>query len=155
MHIYRLAKRKFSKDISGTGAAIHGGRWNKKGQAVLYTGESPEITLLELIVHTPPMLVPDLDLVTLDIPDKSFFEIQIEKLPKNWSKYPAPKILSEIGSEWFNDMQFLSLKVPSCIINTASNYILNCQHPEYLEKVKLVDIQKFKFDPRLTSKKKP
>ncbi|MEQ8360453.1 MAG: RES family NAD+ phosphorylase [Cytophagales bacterium] len=149
MIVYRLCKRKFSKDISGTGSAIYGGRWNKKGQTVLYTGESPEITLLELLVHTPPMIVPDLDLVSLEIPNHSIFTVDIEKLPKNWNHYPAPKILSEIGSEWYNDKRYLSLKVPSSIVNTASNYILNCQHPDYSENVKIIDVQKFKFDPRL------
>ncbi len=149
MILYRLAKRQYSKDLSGAGSAIYGGRWNKKGQSVLYTGESPEIILLELLVHTPPMLVPDLDLVSIQIPNNSIQELGIDKLPKNWSAYPAPRILTEIGSEWYNQKESIALKVPSSIINTAWNYILNCRHPDYSKKVKLIDIQKFNFDPRL------
>ena len=67
MLVYRITGKKYANDISGTGAAIFGGRWNKKGTPVLYTGGSKEIALLETIVHTPPMLVPDLDILTFDL----------------------------------------------------------------------------------------
>jgi RES domain-containing protein len=52
---------------------MFGGRWNKKGSPVLYTGESKEIALLKLIVHTPIAMVPALDVLTLAIPDESIF----------------------------------------------------------------------------------
>ena len=67
MIVYRITGNKYADDLSGTGAAMHGGRWNKKGSPVLYTGENKEIALLETIVHTPPMLIPNLDILILDI----------------------------------------------------------------------------------------
>ena len=97
MLVYRITGKKYAKDLSGTGAAILGGRWNKKGSAVLYTGKTKEIALLETIVHTPAMLVPDLDVLTLEIPNDSIAEIKIKDLPKNWIDYPAPSILAKIG----------------------------------------------------------
>lgn len=135
-------------DISGSGAATYGGRWNKKGTAVLYTSESIAIALLETVVHIPAMLVPELVLLTIEIPDHSIFEIKLKELPKNWSAYPAPTILSEIGEEWIKKGNTIALKVPSCIINTSFNYILNCSHPDY-QSVKILDIKDFKFDARL------
>ena len=69
MIVYSLAEKKHAGDISGTGAAIFGGRWNRKGSPVLYTGESKEIALLEYLVHLPAMIVPDLEMVTIQIPD--------------------------------------------------------------------------------------
>jgi len=151
MLVYRITDKKFSKDLSGTGAAITGGRWNKKGTPVLYTGESKEIALLETIVHTPPMFVPALDLITLKIPDSSITVIAQKELPSNWIDYPAPTILAEIAEEWIARKDTVALCVPSCVIHSANNYILNCAHPDFQKKVKLKDHSDFHFDARLTS----
>lgn len=148
MIVYRITKSKHASDISGTGAALFPGRWNQKGTPVLYTGESIAIALLENIVHAPPMITPDLDILTLEIPDDSILELKISDLPSNWSNYPAPTILSQIGQRWVNEGKKISLKIPSCIIHTSHNYILNCQHKNY-NRVKIIDHSKFYFDPRL------
>ena len=148
MIIYRITEKKHAGDLAGTGAAVYGGRWNKKGTPVLYTGENIEIALLETIVHVPPLLVPDLVLLTLEIPDHSVTEIELSKLPKNWKAYPAPSILSEIAEAWVNERKTIALKVPSCIIHSSHNFILNCNHPDYSQ-VKLIDQQDFAFDIRL------
>ena len=148
MHVYRITGRKYANDLTGRGAAMFGGRWNKKGSPVLYTGENKEIALLETLVHTPSLLIPELDILTLDIPDNSITAIEITDLPKNWAVYPAPVILSEIGERWIKESITIALKVPSCIIYSAHNFILNCRHPEY-SKIRLIDQKKFKFDTRL------
>jgi RES domain-containing protein len=148
MLVYRITGNKYADHLTGTGAATFGGRWNKKGSPVLYTGENKEIALLETIIHTPAMLIPRLDILTLEIPDDSITEIEISNLPDNWKAYPAPTILSEIGQNRIEDGKTIALKVPSCIIHTAHNYILNCRHPEYA-KVRLLERRKFEFDSRL------
>ena len=148
MKVYRIAGKKHASDIYGSGAAIFGGRWNRKGSPVLYTGESKEIALLELIVHTPPAIVPALDILTLEIPDDSIFEIEIKDLPNNWTNYPAPSILAEIAEEWIASNKSIALKVPSSVIHSSRNYILNCRHPEY-HAVKVIEQVGFRFDRRL------
>jgi len=148
MKVYRITGRKYAKDLSGTGAALYGGRWNKKGTPVVYTGESKEIALLETIVHTPPMIVPDLDILTIEIPNNSITQIEIKNLPGNWNNYPAPSILSQIGEDWIKNKNTLALKVPSCIIQSAYNYILNCRHKDY-NKINILDHRNFHFDSRL------
>ena len=148
MVVYRIAGRKFANDISGIGAAKYGGRWNKKGSSVIYTGETKEIALLETIVHTPPMLIPKLSILTIEIPTDSITEIEIKDLPSNWYDYPAPTILSEISENWIISSNSVALSVPSCIIHTAKNYILNCNHKDY-KNVKILDIKNFHFDTRL------
>lgn len=148
MLVYRINGKKYSKDLLGTRAALYGGRWNKKGTPVLYTGENKEIALLEAIVHTPPMLVPELDILTLEIPDHSITELNISDLPNNWTDYPAPTILSEIAEDWVQKNVTIALKVPSCIIHSSRNYILNCRHELY-DQVKVVEYKDFYFDSRL------
>ena len=117
MLVYRIVKREHAGDLTGTGAAMFGGRWNKKGIPVLYTGENKEIALLETIVNTPPLIIPELDIVMLEIPDDSITIIEISQLPGNWSTYPAPAVLSEIGGKWIKEAKTIALKVP---INTIS-----------------------------------
>lgn len=151
MVVFRIAGKKYASDLSGIGAARHGGRWNKKGTPVLYTGESKEIALLETIVHTPPMLVPALDILTLEIPDDSITVVLADDLPPNWLDYPAPSVLAEITENWISTEFTIALKVPSCIIHSANNYILNCLHPEFRTRVKVVEHKDFHFDSRLTS----
>lgn len=149
MIVYRITGKKHAGDISGTGAAMYGGRWNKKGSPVLYTGESKDIALLETIVHTPPAIIPSLDILTIEIPDDSIEDIQIAHLPDNWTNYPAPAILAEIAENWIDSNKSIALKVPSCIIHSSSNYILNCRHPDY-SKIKILDRRGFHFDFRLS-----
>ncbi len=150
MILYRITPKKYAAFINGTGAAKYPGRWNKKGTPVLYTGESKEIALLENIVHTPTMLIPDLDILKIEIPDDSITEIKISELPDNWLDYPAPVILAEIGEKWVIKNKTIALKVPSCIIHSAHNFILNCNHPDY-KNIKVLSHKDFHFDSRLNS----
>ena len=150
MIVYRITGSKYAGDISGTKAAMHGGRWNKKGTPVLYTGENKEIALLETIVHTPSMLVPNLAILKIEIP-RSILKLNLKDLPKNWIDYPAPTILSEIAEDWIKEARYAALKVPSCVIHSTHNYIINCRHPEYHSKVKILDRPNFHFDSRLNS----
>ena len=148
MIVFRITKSAKAPDISGYGAAIYPGRWNKKGTLVLYTGESKEIALLENIVHIPPMMTPELDILTIEIPDDSITVLTPEDLPSNWYQYPAPTVLSDIGQKWVDNGKTVALKVPSSIIHSAYNFILNCKHKDYA-KVKIISQKKFYFDSRL------
>ena len=149
MIVFRITKSKRASDISGTGAALNPGRWNIKGTPVLYTGESKEIALLENIVHIPPMLTHELDILTIEIPDDSINKLEIKDLPANWSQFPAPTILSEIGQKWIESETSIALMVPSCIIHSSYNVILNCSYKDYHSKIKIVDHRAFQFDSRL------
>lgn len=148
MIVYRITKSKRASDISGYGASVYPGRWNKKGTPVLYTGESKEIALLENIVHIPPMMTPELDLLIIEIPDDSITILTPEDLPSNWHHFPAPTVLSDLGQRWIDAGDTLALKVPSSIIHSANNIILNCRHKEY-SSVRIRSKKKFYFDSRL------
>jgi len=151
MDVFRIANKKYADDLSGKGASLNGGRWNKIGTPVLYCGESVEIALLETVVHLPANFAPNLMLLTLQIPDNSIESIAASKLPDNWYKHPAPEVLAEIGDDWVKGNSTIALKVPSVIVPTASNFILNCSHPHY-KKVKIIQKQTFPIDPRLTKR---
>ena len=40
MEVYRLAREKYAKKLSGVGAAKYGNRWNSKGVEIIYTASS-------------------------------------------------------------------------------------------------------------------
>ena len=69
-------------------------------------------------------------------------------LPPNWYQFPAPTVLSDIGQKWIDDGRSMALKVPSSIIHSANNIILNCTHKDY-ETIKIISQKKFYFDSRL------
>jgi RES domain-containing protein len=151
MLVYRITKSAHASDISGKGAALYPGRWNKKGTSVLYTSETPEIALLETIVHIPAMMTPELDILTIEIPENDFTLLGKEDLPTNWFHFPAPTILTEIGQQWVDGSETLALRVPSSIIQTGHNFIINCNHRDFI-KVKVIERKRFYLDTRLTNR---
>ena len=151
MLVYRLSKPKYAHDLSGTGAAIAGGRWNKKGRAVLYCSEAPALALLEIVVNIPPMFQPDLQLLTLEVPDNKLKSMEKEELPGNWFHYPAPRILAEITEEFYKNHETLGIKVPSAVVQQQYNILINPQS-NYFQSIKKVSSEPFIFDPRLYRK---
>ena len=72
----------------------------------------------------------------------------IARLPKDWRADPPPTKLKEIGKKWSNNQISAVLKVPSAIIPTECNYVLNPGHPDF-KKVAIKQAAPFKFDQRL------
>src|SRR5690606_18256346 len=70
MIAYRLSRTEYARDLSGRGAELAGGRWNSKGTALVYTGQTIALCMAEVAVHIPLGIIPlDYELVTLEIPD--------------------------------------------------------------------------------------
>ncbi|PIE51932.1 RES superfamily protein [Candidatus Fermentibacteria bacterium] len=150
MQVFRLAKEKYAEDLSGHGARLAGGRWNRSGVPALYTAESIALTVLEYLVHVPLGLKPDkLKIVTISIPDNApGTEIPEADLPADWNIYPFPPETAAMGSEWLESEKGLYLKVPSAVVPLCSNIILNPGHP-LMGEVKIERTGCFKLDPRL------
>ena len=52
MIVYRISNTRYSDDISGTGAKLHGARWNSVAVPMLYTAEHISLAVLEMLVNT-------------------------------------------------------------------------------------------------------
>lgn len=150
MDVFRIAREKYCTDLSGEGARLFGGRWNKKGVGLVYTSKNASLAVLEVLAHVSSISFPlDYMLVTLSIPDNASIEVlNTAQLPSNWRTYPAPQALAELGTEWLHSKRSLLLEVPSALVETEKNLLINPYHPE-METVKVKEQICFNFDERL------
>jgi RES domain-containing protein len=70
-------------------------------------------------------------------------------LPAGWNGYPAPPRLRELGDAWIADRKSAVLEVPSAVVPTEKNYLLNPGHPDFAV-IALGPPTRFAFDRRLT-----
>ena len=86
MIVFRLSKAQFANDLSGKGAELVGGRWNSRGNAMLYTSQSIALCVTEIAVHVPLGILPkDYQLVHIEIPDEDFLELKrYQKIGKHF-----------------------------------------------------------------------
>ena len=107
---------------------------------------------LELFVHVNPTMLPaNLIAVCAHVPDSvSVEQWSIADLPKHWRRYPAPAKLKRMGTDWAIGQSSLVLKVPSAITPSENNILLNPLHRE-IKKLKIVSVNRFRFDPRMFS----
>ncbi len=148
MILYRIADRKFSRDISGEGAFLKGGRWNPKGISLVYTASNVSLASLEVFINLVEGFQTDnFDLVVINIPDNvSKTTLKHEKLSDNWIND-----LSETrraGAEWQKERRSLLFEVPSAVVPIDKNYLINPQHIDF-QFVEIIDVVKYHFDNRL------
>ncbi len=150
MKVYRISRKAFIADLSGEGARLYGGRWNKKGTSALYVSENRALATVEYLVHLPFALVPkDVCIAEIEVPDGQKFEVvNAADFPIGWSAYPAPMSLAEIGDAWTKRNETLMLKVPSAVVKNEWNCVINPRHAAFSE-VRIAFIEEYAFDPRL------
>lgn len=149
MILFRIAKKKYAEDLSGYGAKIAGGRWNRKGIPVLYLAESRSLSILETIVHCNT--IRDLTgriLLSIEIPDKSVDNINRSELPADWNMKPYHSFTVNYGSNWLITGENLLLKIPSSIVPEENIFIANPKHKKY-SKIKITEKKLFEPDQRL------
>jgi RES domain-containing protein len=136
---WRVCRAPYA-DLSGEGAKRLGGRWNGIGQPVAYLAEHPALAVLEVLVHLdlPPDLLPeDYVLLGVDLPDEP---------PACLTALPTDTVAA--GDRWLRDLATAVMRVPSVLIPSATNLLLNPLHPRAAE-ARITHSQPFAFDPRL------
>ncbi len=149
MHVYRIAKQKYIRDLTGIGAKTVGGRWNPKGVAVLYTSLSASLSTLEVLAHLPASYFPDdMAIATIEVPDDSILSLDVDQLPVNWNTTPPSTGVQHLSMDWIAENKSLGLKVPSIIVPMEQNLLINPLHPDF-NQVQLLTVVPFSFDTRL------
>ena len=154
MLAFRLCRRPFARNpLDGRGGLFASGRWHTPRRLVCYASESLALASLEVLVHCDPDLVPrDLVAIEVDIPASVVVEeLDPRRLPRAWRRYPAPRALQRLGNTWLDRAAACVLRVPSAIVPSESNFLINPVHPD-IRRLHVVRKSPFRFDPRLVER---
>jgi len=128
---WRVVKEKWAETaFSGEGARLGGGRFNSAELALVYTSESLALSELEILVNLPTdRLLGSYVCFRVGIP-----EDQLEAcndLPSDWRTDPAPETTKALGDRWIQEKRSLALKVPSAVVPSEHNYLINPAHSQF------------------------
>lgn len=139
-------------DMTGTGARIAGGRWNRAGNSVTYTATSISLACLETVVHLKSGGLPlNRYLVRIDIPAdvwKARKSITHKSAPIGWDALPPGMVSLDIGDQWLAGLSSAILLVPSIVVPEEQNILINPAHPD-ASKVKAIKVRKWLYDNRV------
>ena len=153
MNVYRINKEPYHEDpLSIIGSERYGGRWNPKGVGILYASLSPELALLETLVHLPPVTLaelPRLWLSTLRVPDDddAIFWTDPSRLPSYW-QYGSQSLTQQILADWLDEPFSAGIAVPSAIIDVSYNLLLHPLRPAFSQ-IKVINQRTLPMDSRL------
>ncbi|MBL7765606.1 MAG: RES family NAD+ phosphorylase [Chitinophagaceae bacterium] len=149
MIIYRLTQSTFQEDLSGSGAALYGGRWNNKGIPVLYTSSHISLAVLEILVNhnrNESPLLPSFHLLELELPENLQSRTKKLVLKDDWIR--DIEYTRFIGDTFLKEGRDLILPVPSVVIPEEHNYLLNPNHKQF-KKIKIIQSKPYQPDKRL------
>ena len=147
---WRIAKKKYAASaFDGEGSRRKGGRWTPKGYPAVYTAQTESLAALEQFVQLGDEGQNiKFFCFKIELPDDIIEEIDITSLPNNWKDIPAPDTLKAYGAEWLSQGQSAVLKVPSALISSECNFILNPLHPDF-QRIIISAPEEFCYDPRM------
>lgn len=150
MKVFRLAREKHAKPLSGKGSAIYGARWNPIGIELIYTAQNRSLAMAEVAVHLTLATLPeDYMILTIDIPDDiKIKEITVADLPADWQEFPHPASTQDIGREFVTENKYCVLRIPSVVTLGDFNLLINPNHKDFF-RITITSIDKFPFDKRL------
>lgn len=147
MLVYRIVSNKYASSLYASGLP---GRWNQRGELVIYTAASAEIALLENMAHRMGQggfMSNAFACMEIDVPSTSVQVLKKEDLPADWSSASPYSQTQNLGSSWYQGQKDLLLQVPSAPAPTGSNYLINTTHPLYRE-VQLIKSYPYPIDHR-------
>ena len=116
--------------FDGTGAMLHGARWNSPGRRVIYAAETYAGALLEVLVHASGSVPPSQGYVAIEIPAAlDIEEAAIDEIPR-WDS-PSYEKSRAFGDRWYDERRTPVLIVPSLVTTVEHNILLNQQHPDF------------------------
>ncbi len=139
-------------DLTGKGAEVTGGRWNRKGTALIYASDSRALACLETVVHlsSGDALPLNRYLVQIGIPIAVWnSRVAFDPAPHvGWDAEPGGKVSMDCGTVWIQGKTTLLAEVPSVIVPEEHNILINPNHPD-ATKLTAVKIRSWTYDQRI------
>ena len=147
---WRLVKRRHAgAAFDGEGASAYGGRWNSVGVRMVYTSQSAALAALEVLVGVQKAgLLAAYDLIEARFRKALVEVIESRQLPEAWWRHPPSAATQALGDRWVREGRSPVLRVPSAVIRTEHNFLLNPVHPDF-GSIEIGVAHPFEFDARL------
>jgi RES domain-containing protein len=118
LRAWRLSNARYAGDLTGQGAARYVKRWNQSGQRAVYLGMTPEITVLEVLVHLNGVLSAPLVLCGYDVPDTPGLIAEADPiaLPERSNAIPHGQASAAFGGDWLRAGEQLGLVLRSVVV---------------------------------------
>jgi len=137
--------------LSGAGAERSGGRWNARGQPLVYASSTRALACLEPVVHLGGGMALPLNryLVRLDVPA----ELWAARTVFDAARYvgldalPSGRTSIAWGMAWAQQGASCLAEVPSVIVPEERNLLLNPRHPD-AHRVKATKLRRWLYDAR-------
>ncbi len=139
-------------DLTGKGAELTGGRWNRKGTPALYTSTNISLACLETLVHFGAASLPlNRYLVEIRVPDTVWAAREVHStssLAVGWDAVPAGLVSIDLGDAWLASKRSALLEIPSIIVPEENNVLIN---PRYTLSAPIVAVKRRRwvYDARL------
>lgn len=153
--LWRISKETTAfgaADLSGEGARRFGGRWNAKGQAVVYCSTTIALAALETLAHVDgDFAVRNRFLVRVSVPLDVFEaakRLNAGRLSPAWAAQPPGITSAMIGGKWLASMSTCLLVVPSVLVPEEHNVLINPRHPD-ARRIRAKVVRPFAFDARM------
>jgi len=135
--------------FDGEGARLYGGRWNRPGTKLIYCSQTLALSTLEIVVNLDCSQTLNRYIsIPIDFGEDLVTPLAPEDLPPDWDVNPPPLSTQSLGSAWAMAGVSAVLSVPSTVIRTETNYLLNPSHPEFSSMV-IGEASPFEIDSRL------
>lgn len=137
-------------DLCGKGAEKTGGRWNRKGVAMLYCSSTVALACLETLVHLAGAAPLPLKryLVTIALPPSAWRERTILKPSGHvgWESVPPGIVSIGWGNDWVDSSRSLIAEVPSVIVPEEANILINPRHRD-ARWLRARKVRRWTYDP--------
>ncbi len=138
MKAFRIAHPRHAtraEAFGGRGAFLFPGRWHNPGCRIVYCAESLALATLESMAHLDsPKSLRGFFWFAIELPDDLVETPAV--LPDGWNARPGEAgylgaVSARFGTAWYQERRSLALKVPSAVVPSEHNLLVNPLHPKF------------------------
>lgn len=118
---------------------------------MVYTSGSISLAILETLVNIQDLgdLPGKLVFIPADLPnDLPIRRVESQSLPPHWRSSPISSVTQDLGKRWFLEDGEAVVAVPSVMVPTEINYLINPRHAGF-SSIIVHKPQPLQIDPRL------